>query len=208
MADGDTFHERRHDDRLALEKAALRRRCRGLRAALPVDERERLSRAVCEHLLTSDLVGRARTVAAYMAFDNEVSLSTLIEDLTAAAPQKQIVLPRIATSEARLLTFHVLSPGDLERHRYGHLEPAVGAPSIDPGAIDLILVPGVAFDRAGHRIGYGMGYYDGLLGRLPAAAPRIGVSYDVTVVESVPAGDHDQIVSHLVTESGMSPISD
>jgi 5-formyltetrahydrofolate cyclo-ligase len=85
----------------------------------------------------------------------------------------------------------------LIRHRFGMLEPAPSLPQVDPSDLDLVLVPGVAFDRRGGRLGFGGGYYDRLLPMTTAL--RVGVTYDQTLVDRLPVQEHDQLVQWIVT---------
>ncbi len=101
------------------------------------------------------------------------------------------------------LTLHELTHATaLEGHRYGFLQPTADAPPIDPAGIDVAFVPGLAFDAYGWRLGHGAGWYDRLLPRLPAAAKRVGVTWDELVLDSVPVEPHDVRMTHLLTQSG------
>ena len=184
-------------------KADLRRRGRRTRAALGAVQRELASRRICEHILDSELYRRAECLAAYLAFGHEVDLELLIAESFAQPLEKRLALPRIVLGGERRLTLHLASAEDLEPHPYGPRQPTVTSPLVEPREIDLVLVPGLAFDRRGGRLGYGHGYYDRLLTHLPALTPRVGVSFDALVVESVPVADHDVRLTHLVTESGL-----
>ncbi|MBW6454675.1 MAG: 5-formyltetrahydrofolate cyclo-ligase [Trueperaceae bacterium] len=90
-----------------------------------------------------------------------------------------------------------------ERHPFGFLQPPPDAPAVDLEAIDLVLVPGLAFDLHGGRLGHGQGHYDRLLPRLPGRVPRVGVTLDALVVDRLPTAPHDAPMSHLLTPSGM-----
>lgn len=91
----------------------------------------------------------------------------------------------------------------MEPHRFGFEQPAVDAPTIALDEVDVVLVPGLAFDRQGNRLGRGKGYYDELLARLPQGTIRIGVTVDELLVDSLPTEDHDQRVAWIATESGV-----
>jgi 5-formyltetrahydrofolate cyclo-ligase len=103
----------------------------------------------------------------------------------------------------RHLTVHPAG-SPVERHRWGFEQPRPDAPQLDPSQVAAVLVPGLAFDRTGHRIGHGLGYYDRLLARLAPGAVRIGVVPAALVVEQLPAGDHDIAMTHLATERGVA----
>lgn len=144
-------------------------------------------------------------VAAYLAFGDEVDLAALSEHLVVHAHGKRLVLPRMVAGPQRRLTWHRATLEGLECLPSGLHQPASTAEQIELSEIDLFLVPGLAFDRGGGRLGYGAGYYDRLLASAPAAIPRVGVTFDSLVVDRVPVSHHDVAMTHLVTESGLRP---
>lgn len=103
-----------------------------------------------------------------------------------------------------MLTLHPLS-GDLllERHAFGFLQPVAESPIIPPQDIGLALVPGLAFDRSGARLGHGAGYYDRLLARLNKGTPLVGVVHSSLVLERIPMEEHDIRMTHLLTEKAL-----
>lgn len=145
----------------------------------------------------------ARVVAAYLAFGDEVDLGGLL-----AEDDKRFVLPRAHRLPEPHLTLHEVTraeladPTSLTRHRFGLFEPAPSAPRIEASAVDLFLVPGLAFDATGVRLGYGLGYYDRLLPRARPGAVVAGVTLDALVLPELPHRPHDARVRYLVTETG------
>ncbi|HLR47295.1 MAG TPA: 5-formyltetrahydrofolate cyclo-ligase, partial [Deinococcales bacterium] len=102
------------------------------------------------------------------------------------------------------LTVHLLTPDlELELHRFGYLQPPADAPLVALSAVGLVLVPGLAFDRTGSRLGHGAGYYDRLLARLGPEVPRIGVVGAGTLLDAVPHEAHDVRMTHLLTEDAL-----
>jgi prolyl-tRNA editing enzyme YbaK/EbsC (Cys-tRNA(Pro) deacylase) len=101
------------------------------------------------------------------------------------------------------LSVHGYLPEQLEYHRLGYAQPLDDSPRIALDHIDVVLVPGLAFDRSGNRLGRGKGYYDELLAQLPAGTIRVGVTVDELLVDSLPIEDHDQRVAWVATESGV-----
>ncbi len=93
-------------------------------------------------------------------------------------------------------------PGEMGDGAMGVREPVVTAGLIDPREADLVLVPGLAFDRAGGRLGRGGGFYDRFLAGLPLGVVRVGVAFDRQIVGAVPLGAHDAAVGRVVTERG------
>jgi 5,10-methenyltetrahydrofolate synthetase len=103
------------------------------------------------------------------------------------------------------LTVHRLGE-TLERHRLGFDQPIASEPEVDPSVIDIALVPGLAFDRHGHRLGRGSGYFDRLLPKLAEGGLRVGVAPQAVVVDRLPTEPHDATVTHLATEGGITPV--
>jgi len=139
----------------------------------------------------------ARLALVYVPFEDEV------DPLPAAGS------PPLATTRTpgggRPLALHAWA-GALERHRFGFLQPAADAPRVAPADVDLVLVPGLAFDLRGGRLGYGQGLYDRLLPLLAAGVPRVGVTIDALVVGRLPTEAHDVAMTHLLTPAGLRPV--
>lgn len=145
--------------------------------------------------------GRAVTVGSYLAFGDEIDLAPLHTDAG-----KRFAVPRTYVDGERRMTFHPLAGARLERHPFGQLEPAADDPLVAPEAFDLILVPGLAFDHRGVRLGQGMGFYDRYLATLPEGTVTVGVGFEALVVAALPCEDHDVRVTHLVTECGVRAV--
>ncbi|MGD1996169.1 MAG: 5-formyltetrahydrofolate cyclo-ligase [Anaerolineae bacterium] len=175
-----------------MEKSALRTRYLDLREALSPEEVATASAEVCWQLIDRPILREAKTVLTYLAFRNEIDLSLLFARL----PHIRWIIPRI---EGRRLVLHPYDVAHLSRHRFGMLEPTPDLPQVDPAALDVVLTPGVAFDRQGGRLGFGGGYYDRLL--LTTTALRVGVSYDQCLIDGVPCREHDQRMDWVVTPS-------
>jgi 5-formyltetrahydrofolate cyclo-ligase len=103
------------------------------------------------------------------------------------------------------LTLHDFASATV-KNRFGILEPPSDALEFDPSLVDVALVPGLAFDLKGTRLGYGAGYYDRLLPRLRPGILIVGVTCDALVVPDLPREDHDVRMTHLATESGVRAI--
>jgi 5-formyltetrahydrofolate cyclo-ligase len=183
-----------------LKKAKRRVRRAVLAAREALGEAERLARtpAIHDRFLALPEVVQATTVMAYWSFGTEVPTPPLLERLHARGVR--VALPRIReTGELEAVGYE---PGDAMRETsFGVLEPAAG-PVLDPTTPDVVLTPGVAFDRSGRRIGYGGGYYDRFLPSASPTAPRIAVAFDLQLVaDELPSGAFDLPVGILVTEA-------
>ena len=142
---------------------------------------------------------RAGTIAAYVSIGTEPGTSALIDALREQG--KRVLLPLLQPDNDLDWAVHT---GDLIPARRGLLEP--GGPTVGPEAIawaDVVLLPGLAVDRLGMRLGRGGGSYDRVLGRIPLGTPTIVLLYDGEILDRVPAEPHDRRVTHAVTPSGM-----
>ena len=178
-----------------MEKANLRQRYCTVRECMPPEQIDAASAALCRRLATWSVLREADRILAYLAFRNEPSLDLLFERL----PCISWLVPRIA--QEHLMTLHPYDPAHLVRHRFGMLEPAADLPVVDPTTVDVVLVPGVAFDRHGGRLGFGGGYYDRFLPTTPAV--RVGIAFDACMVDQLPCGEHDQQMDWVATPSGI-----
>ena len=134
------------DDWRVERKVELRRHFCDLRESLAGEDLVSASTAICRRLASWTLLQAARTVLTYLAFRNEIDLSPLFRIL----PHICWAVPRV---EGMAMTIHPYDPTRLVRHRFGMLEPEPALPEIAPGEIDVVLVPGVAFDWRGGRMG-------------------------------------------------------
>ena len=183
-------HSSAPDEALAAAKQAARARARELRAACDPALGERLA----GHVLAHDPPGEV--VAGFWPLPGEIDSRPLLHALHARG--RRIVLP-VTPAGAEKLAFRVWAPGaKLQPGRFGTSHPA--GPEAVP---DLILVPFLAFDRAGRRLGYGGGFYDRTLAALPAAA-AIGCGFAALELDEVPAGPYDATLHAVATERGVT----
>lgn len=173
------------------EKKALRIEIRQLKRACPLEERRRKSLSVWEAVERDEVFQQAETVLAYWSMDDEVYTHDFVKRW---AGSKTLLLPCVKGDELELRYFdgeERLQPGE----GYAIPEP-VGELFTDWGKIDLILVPGVAFDKSGNRLGRGKGYYDKVLRETGAC--KVGVCFDFQLVERVPVEPHDVKMDRVV----------
>ena len=174
---------------MARDKTQWRRWAKATRARLDMST---LSQAVTAHLERHPLYRRAGHVLSYLAFGTELDLAELTG--------KHFYATRIqedGTLSVRALT------GKLERHPHGFDEPSADSPEVPLTRLELVLVPGLAFDRSGTRLGYGKGFYDRLLADVPPGVPVVGVVPESLIAETLPRAPHDVQVSHLLSERGI-----
>lgn len=179
-------------------KTALRARVRDARHALSHAYRERSSAEACARAAALPEVAAARAVLAYVATAEELDPAPLLAALRARGAR--VALPRV--DRPGVLDLHwAEEDAALEPGPFGILEPSPQAPRASLEEIDVVIVPGVAFDAEGGRLGYGGGFYDRLLAALPPATAAVGIAFDEQVLEALPAEPHDRPVAVLVTPS-------
>jgi len=185
---------------MAEERTALRAHILNARDSVPAEERQRKSRAITERLLALPEFNASRSIFAYVSFRSEVETLDLIahclkNGVTVSVP---LTLP----AEHLLLAHAITDMGrDLAPGYCGIPEPLTTLPLVDPASIEVVVVPGSVFDVHGGRLGYGGGYYDRFLQNAAPQALRIGLAFDLQIVEAVPLESHDQPLDYLITES-------
>jgi 5-formyltetrahydrofolate cyclo-ligase len=182
--------------RLKQAKRRLRQEIVARRDAVASADRVERSLRIVDRLLALPEVASARGGMAYWSFGSEVETDTLVERWVAAGVR--VALPRITGDAIEAVAYR---PGDRVRETsFGAMEPSEGD-VLAPDEIDVVVVPGVAFDRAGHRVGYGGGFYDRFLPRTRPSALAVAVAFGLQVVEEVPRGGGDRGVDVVVTEN-------
>ncbi|MCD0458720.1 5-formyltetrahydrofolate cyclo-ligase [Roseiconus lacunae] len=192
------------------EKDRLRQSARQARQTQP--DRERTSEVICQRLNEIESFQNAVTVLWYVGARDEVStiecISHQLQDQTdclgPTRNHKRVIVPYCEGDD--LCLFELLAVDELRPGAFGIREPAVelrGTPAriLDPSAIDFVVVPGLAFDLSGRRLGYGRGFYDRMLSHLRPEVDKAGLLFERQIVERVPTDDHDVQMDWLVTET-------
>jgi 5-formyltetrahydrofolate cyclo-ligase len=180
-------------------KARLRAQSIARRDVLPTDVRRAASRKIADMGLAFAAPWAGAAVSGFMAIGAEIDASPLLERLHGEG--HPLALP-VIQPKGQPLKFRTWAPGEpLASRLWGIREPLAEAPEIEP---DILLVPLLAFDAKGHRLGYGAGYYDRTLKRLRTVKPilAIGLAYDEQEVASVPHQEWDQRLDWILTPSG------
>jgi 5-formyltetrahydrofolate cyclo-ligase len=187
-------------------KRAMRERVIAVRDAVAPAVRAAGAQDIARRLRALPSFAEARCPLLTLPFRSEWDTHPLVA--IALAEGKTVALPRV-NGATRMLDLHEVRDvaRDTAPGYRGILEPDPALPRVDIRAIDWVLVPGVAFDAAGRRLGYGGGYYDRLLALMPKATPRVAGAFEVQVVPVVPAAPHDLVVDTLATESRLLTIA-
>jgi 5-formyltetrahydrofolate cyclo-ligase len=182
------------DERERVRRAVLARRDR-----LAAETRGALSRAIVERFWGLAEAAGARALLVSLSIGSEVPTRALVDD--ARRRGLRVAVPVTLTAERRLLPTELPDDDRLVAGPFGILEPRSDARVPVPvDRLDLVVVPGVAFDPQGNRLGWGAGYYDRLLAQVRADAPIVALAFECQIVPAIPPESHDVPVDVIVTE--------
>lgn len=178
-------------------KKELRRIFLKTRSELAAEDIIEKSAKIMSRLFSLSEFRGAKTIMFYVDAGNEVKTR---DGLTKALSEgKRVVVPKVKKGYG-LLAIEIKSLDELSPGTFGILEPA-GEKGISPEEIDLVVVPGVAFDKRGNRMGYGAGYYDSFLPKLRPEVKKVAVAFEMQVTDSLPAEEHDVKMDLIITEN-------
>ena len=187
-------------------KAFLRKTVLGRRDAMDAGIRTALSRAIVRDLFDLAAYRRSGTVMAYVGFGSELQTDEFV--FHTLEQGKTLLLPRVNRRKRGLDIYEVRDPvRDLEVGTWGIREPRPDrCARVDPDIIDFVLVPGLAFDARGGRLGYGGGFYDRLLASILSSRTwLVAGAFESQRVERLPLDEHDVPMDVVVTENGHFP---
>lgn len=181
------------------KKSALRQEYLQLRQSLSVEQWREWSTEITRHAIELPAMRKAREVLCYVSSkDHEVNTLELIQTLLARGCR--VAVPRMLP-DVRLEWRCIEDIGQLSRARFGILEPTQDACPLfeHPACAEICIVPGIAWDLRGHRIGYGVGFFDRFLSVFSGIS--IGLAFESQLISRVPHETHDIPVAHLITEA-------
>jgi 5-formyltetrahydrofolate cyclo-ligase len=173
-------------------KVKLRKEIKEIREKLNEEERKELSRKVAENLKKLKEFQRAKTVMLYYPIKGEVDLTPLFEEIIKSG--KKLLLPKVVGEN--ILPIEIEDFACIGEGCFNIPEP-IGGKIYKPEKVDFVVVPGVAFDKRGCRLGFGKGFYDRFLPRVKGF--KVGVAYDFQVKEEIPCEEHDIPLDAVVT---------
>lgn len=186
-----------------MSKDALRKKIFTLRDSLSAAEILARSRGIAAALAGLPFYReRDLTIMFFLSFRSEVETREMVEDNLDRG--NRVLIPKSEPAERKLIPSQLLDfEKDLAPGFYGIPEPGPGAlRPVEPREIDLLIVPGVAFDLRGNRLGYGGGYYDRFFERLRPAVPLVALAFELQLVPRVPVDPWDRPMDWIVTEKG------
>lgn len=180
-----------------MNKSELRIRIREERKELTKEEKKEFDYAIFYKLINSKEYVNAQHIFIYVSLKDEVDTYKIIED--SILRKKHIYVPKVISEEKIMKAVQINSISELELGYYGVYEPVNLEKAIGEKYIDLVIVPGMAFDYEGGRLGYGGGFYDKFLSRLNPKVPKIALAYEFQLISKVPTEKHDVKVDRIIT---------
>ena len=182
-----------------MEKATVRKEVLAKQAGLSKAERKRKNSQISVKLFSSPEFKKAKVIMFYVSKEGEVDTSSMIK--ASLKMGKKVSVPVTLRKKRKLIPSRLIDyDKELGQGPYGVPQPkAEYIRPIEPDQIDLILVPGLAFDKSGNRLGRGAGYYDRFLARVPKEVHRIGLAFDFQVFPSLPKSYHDLPVDRVLS---------
>jgi 5-formyltetrahydrofolate cyclo-ligase len=186
-----------------MDKKELRRLIKQKLAELSPQERSDKSKQICQHLIHSEVFQKAAVVMAFLSMPHEVDTTPII--LNAWQQGKTVAVPKVSWSQRHMIPVEIQSlETGVETGRNGLRNPTGGVP-VPFEDIDLVLTPGLGFDRSGNRLGRGGAYYDRFFRSPTLRAARWALSFSLQVLDRIPVNEEDVPVDAIVTETGIYP---
>jgi len=180
-------------------KQKTRQEALAKRDALSVEEIAAKSKKIKEKLFELQEFQKAKTIMFYVSVRSEVRTIEMIEEALKAG--KKIVVPVCDWRKNEMILSEIHSLEELEEKKFGLCEPKKEFfRELKAEHVDLVVVPGVAFDENGYRIGYGKGFYDKFFSKLQKRVPKIALAFELQILPAIPNHKHDQKINKIITE--------
>ena len=184
------------------DKKILRKEILTKRNNIDVVEKEEIDKKILNKFYESKYYRESKNIFIYISYDSEINTKEIINK--SLIDNKKIYVPRTEFKTRLMDAVEIRSLDDLIESEYGILEPSIYEPHIEPNELDLIVVPGVGFDRNGGRMGYGAGFYDRYFKKISKdkmkKIVKLALAYDFQILEDVPMNEQDVPVNYIITE--------
>ena len=179
-------------------KREIRQRIITLRNNLTKDEFNKANLIITKKIIKSDIYKEAKSIFIYVSYGSEVGTIEIIND--ALASNKEVYVPKMDEKIKEMDAIRIHNFKNMVVNKWGILEPANVDKSLIGSKFDLIILPGVAFDVKGNRIGYGGGYYDKYISKCEEKPTLMALAYNIQIVNSIEAEEHDIKMDYIITE--------
>lgn len=185
-----------------MNKQEIRQEIKRRLAQMSRHDRIEKSKQICQHLLGAEVFQKASVVMAFLSMPHEVDTTPII--LHAWQQGKTVAVPKISWEQRHMIPVEIQSlEAEVEKGNHGPHNPTTGVP-VPFEEIDLVITPGLGFDRRGNRLGRGGAYYDRFFRSPGLRAARWALAYSVQVLDEIPVTDSDVPVEAIVTECGIT----
>lgn len=183
------------------EKQALREKFLALMKSISAEEQKTKSETIQNRVIQHPFFQKSQVIMLYASIQYEVLTEKIMEE--AVKKGKQVILPRVDSNKHQLVAYKVSNlKTDLSRGVYGILEPRTErCQPCNLRDIQWILVPGLAFDKSGRRLGRGLGYYDRFLSQFTPTIPTAGLAYDYQITDFLPTDSHDVVLDEVISNA-------
>ena len=163
------------------------------------EEKAVMDKNIIFSLKEKEFYKNSENIFIYLGFGSEIDTKSYIQDFINDG--KHIFIPRTDIKTKKMEAVEITSLDGLKENKYGILEPDNNKEEFYKNNLDLIILPGVAFDHSGRRVGYGGGYYDRYLEDIDKRIIKVALIYDFQLLENVPAEEHDIKADYIITET-------
>ncbi len=182
-------------------KSQIRNTVRGLRSVMGLEQKQQLSLVIQTNALSLPIYREAKVVMAYLNNQDEVQTNEIIKDILSSG--KRLIVPYCQMNNIIPCEIFDIQQ-DIVKGAFGIGQPhSERLKPVDSKDIDVVFVPGIAFDHEGNRIGFGKGFYDRFLPTLRNEVPKIGLAFACQIIDQVQVDEHDYKMSLLITENGV-----
>ncbi len=183
-------------------KKEIRRNMLSRRNSMTAEEINEKSRIIFQRLINFGPYKESKNILSYLSFGSEVTTNDIID--YSISQEKKVSVPLCIKETTEMVACSFSTWQDISKGTYGILEPNKSSLRIvDRTTIDLILVPGAAFDKLGNRVGYGAGYYDRFLNRANKNTCTVALAFSLQLVSKIPRGLFDVPLDYIITEDGI-----
>ena len=182
---------------MELNKKTLRKEMKSIRNQLSMDKKLNSDNNIFNRLINSNFYKNSSEIFIFVSFGSEVDTIKFINH--ALNEDKNIYVPKVIDKNLMIaVKLHTMK--DLKEGYYGVLEPQKIDETLNPNDLDLVILPGLAFDRCGNRLGYGGGFYDRFLDKIDKSTTLLAVSYNFQILDSIPHNENDIKVEFILTD--------
>lgn len=181
-----------------MDKKELRKHMKDLRDSSSYEDKNRFDEAIYRKIINNEFYIKAKVIFIYVSFGSEADTHSIINH--ALKNNKTICVPKVINKNEGMKAIKINSLEELSSSTLGILEPSNFSNEIQPSEIDLLIMPGLAFDINGGRLGYGAGYYDRFLKLIPDKAHKLGIAYKYQLLDNIPMDEHDMFIDEIITD--------